>query len=388
MVFMASLKIGIAGKPNAGKSTLFSSITGTMVAIGNYAFTTIEPNEGVGFMDTRCPHIDLGKQCNPRHGRCENGVRYIPVLMVDVPGLIEGSSTGKGMGNGFMDSLRDTTAIINLLDPMGEDRAILTPDQLKAEAEQTEEEIVSWFSSRFSSDWDKLVRKYAQVKVPLEEIVLQKAGFFNIKLKDIRAILSRHSFPEEIVKWTDDDRKLFSRIVMSEIKPIIRVVNKGDLIENREEYLKEGFTIVSSDYELSLEKAFTAGLISNITDILATDKANEKQIGALSMIKASYDRGGMIRIFDVISDIIKNKLSRIVAYPVYDEGKWTDKDGNILPDAFIMTKSDTAEDLAFAVHTDIGNGFIRAINARSKMVIGRNYELQDSDVIRIVAKTK
>ncbi len=385
---MASLKIGIAGKPNAGKSTLFSSITGTMVAIGNYAFTTIEPNEGVGFMDTRCPHIDLNKKCNPRHGRCENGVRYVPVLMVDVPGLIEGSSTGKGMGNAFMDSLRDTTAIINLLDPVGEERNILSPDELKEEAEKTEEEIVSWFSSRFSSDWDKLVRKYAQVKVPLEDILLQKGGFFNLRLKDIREILSRHRFPDEIAKWTDDDRKEFSKVVMTEIKPIIRVVNKGDLIEKREDYVKNGFTIISSDYELSLEKAYSAGLISNLTDILPTEKANEKQRAALEMIRSSYEKGDMHRIFDVISDIIKNKLSRIVVYPVYDESKWTDKDGNVLPDAFIMTRGDTAEDLAFAVHTDIGNGFIRAINARSKMVIGRTYELQDSDVIRIVAKTK
>lgn len=385
---MASLKIGIAGKPNAGKSTLFSSITGTMVAIGNYAFTTIQPNEGVGFMDTRCPHIDLNKQCNPRHGRCENGVRYVPVLMVDVPGLIEGSSTGKGMGNAFMDSLRDTTAIINLLDPVGEERNILSPEELKEEAEKTEEEIVNWFSSRFSSDWDKLVRKYAQVKVPLEDILLQKGGFFNLKLKDIREILSRHRFPEEIAKWTDEDRKEFSRIVMQDIKPIIRVVNKGDLIEKREDYVKKGFTIISSDYELSLGKAYTAGLISNLTDIIPTEKANEKQRAALEMIRKGYEKGDMIRIFDVISDIIKNKLSRIVVYPVYDESKWTDKDGNVLPDAFIMTRGDTAEDLAFAVHTDIGNGFIRAINGRSKMVIGRTYELQDSDVIRIVARTK
>ncbi len=385
---MATLKIGIAGKPNAGKSTLFSSITGTMVAIGNYAFTTIEPNEGVGFMDTKCPHIDLGKTCNPRHGRCENGIRYVPVLMVDVPGLIEGSSTGKGMGNAFMDSLRDTTAIINLIDPMDDEKSLLSPEQLKIEAEKTEEEIISWFSSRFSSDWDKLVRKYAQVRVPLEEILLQKGGFFNLKLKDIRGILSRHHYPDEIAKWTEIERNDFSKTVMQEIKPIIRVVNKGDLIEHREQYLKENFTIISSEYELSLEKAYKGGLITNITDIIPTEKANEKQKNALETMRLDYESGAMKRIFDVISDIIKNRLSRIVVYPVYDETKWTDKDGNILPDAFIMAKGDNAEDLAYAVHTDIGDGFIRAINARTKMVIGRNYELQDSDVIRIVAKTK
>ena len=71
---MSAIKIGIAGKPNAGKSTLFSAITGTMVAIGNYAFTTTQPNDGIGFMDTVCPDTELGKPCNPRRGRCENGL--------------------------------------------------------------------------------------------------------------------------------------------------------------------------------------------------------------------------------------------------------------------------------------------------------------------------
>ena len=385
---MSSIKIGIAGKPNAGKSTLFSAITGTMVAIGNYAFTTTQPNDGIGFMDTVCPHLELGKPCNPRRGRCENGTRFIPVEMVDVPGLIEGSSEGKGMGNMFMDALRDTTAIINLLDPVSEEKRILSPEELIHDAESTENEIIRWFTSRFSSDWEKFSRKLSQSHITLEEALLQKAAFFNLKQRDIREILQRHHFTEDITKWGEDEKREFSSIVMSEIRPIIRVLNKGDLIENRNQYVDRGFVIISSDYELSIERAFNAGLIEGIKDIRPKEKANQKQKEAIQKMDTDYKSGSLSRIFDVLTDIIRKNLRKIVVYPVYDETKWCDKDGNVLPDAIIMSQGQTAEDLAYEVHTDIGEGFIRAINGRTKMILGRNYELKDSDVIRIIARTK
>jgi ribosome-binding ATPase YchF (GTP1/OBG family) len=384
---MSSLKIGIAGKPNAGKSTLFSAITGTMVAIGNYAFTTTEPKDGIGFMDTPCPHVEIKKQCIPRRGRCENGLRYVPVEMIDVPGLIEGSSEGKGMGNLFMDALRDTNAIINLINPVDENKNLITPQKAIEEAESIESEILKWFSSRFGSDWDKFIRKNAQTHGPLEEIILQKAAFFNLKQRDIREILQAHKFQDDISKWEEEDKFLFSSMVMQRIRPIIRIVNKGDLLDNREDFVKAGFMVISSDYELSIEKAFTSGLIKGIKDITCTEKPNEKQRIALKTIEKAYESGTLTRIFDVVTFIVKEKLKKIVVYPVYDESKWTDKEGNILPDAFLMDHEATSEDLAFEVHTEIGKGFIRAINGRNKMILGRNYILKDSDVIRIISKT-
>ena len=83
---------------------------------------------------------------------------------------------------------------------------------------------------------------------------------------------------------------------------------------------------------------------------------------------------------------MRKLLNLVVAYPVEDETHWTDKKGNVLPDAFLVPKGSTAKDLAFRVHTDLGKGFIRAINARTKMVVGHDYALQDGDVIKIVAR--
>jgi hypothetical protein len=379
--------IGITGKPNAGKSTLFSSLTETVVAIGDYPFTTVEPNKGIAYIKEKCPHLELGKECNPRRGKCLNGIRYIPVEVMDVPGLIEGASQGKGMGNQFMDSLREASAIINLISPVTDEKKLMSPEEISQVAEEVENEIFLWFSSRFGSDWERFSKKVSHLSIPDEEKILMKASFFGITLKDVRKILSITKMNDNVSIWGEDQIMEFTKAVLSLIRPIKRVVNKGDLIEDVQELKKMGFHVISADYELSIMKAFKSGIIKDMNTLEAADKASLRQKEALDTIRSSYESGKLHRISDVISQIVKTDLQKIVVYPVYDENKWTDKDGNILPDAFLMEQGDTAEDLAFKIHTDIGRGFIRAINGRTKMVLGRSYELKDGDIIRIVAKT-
>jgi hypothetical protein len=73
-------------------------------------------------------------------------------------------------------------------------------------------------------------------------------------------------------------------------------------------------------------------------------------------------------------------------YPVEDEGHLTDHDGHVLPDAFLLRRGSTARDLAYKVHTDLGDNFIRAIDARTHRVVGHDHPLKDGDVMTIVAK--
>ena len=89
----------------------------------------------------------------------------------------------------------------------------------------------------------------------------------------------------------------------------------------------------------------------------------------------------------LLSEVVFGTLSRKVAYPVQDESHWVDGDGNILPDAILVPEGTTAKGLAYEVHSDLGDGFIRAVDARKSMVIGADYEVQDGDVISIYAKT-
>ncbi|MCL4350477.1 MAG: 50S ribosome-binding GTPase [Candidatus Thermoplasmatota archaeon] len=380
------ITVGIAGKPNAGKSTLFSAMTGTTVAIGDYQFTTTETTRGVSYIVTKCPHLELKHECSPKHGKCFSGRRYVPVDVLDIPGLIEGSGQGKGMGNQFMDSIRGASAMINLINPFNQEKERIPVDQLTNEAQEVENEIIIWFASRLGSEWEKFCRKVSHMNGPLEEKLIQKVGFFGIGQPEIRKILNSGNFPELLNSWGNDEMTEFSRTAMTVIRPMERVVNKGDLIHDTSELINSGLRVISADYELSIQRAYSLGLIIDMDSIEPTPKANEKQSLALEKIRNEYRAGKLVRIQDVLTDLVKNRMENIVVYPVYDDGKWCDKDGNILPDAFIMKKGETALDLAFAVHTDIGNGFIRAVDGRTRMILGKTHELKDSDVIRVVSR--
>lgn len=114
--------IGCVGKPSVGKSTFFNAVCEKSSAkVGNYPFTTIEPNTGVTFYRAPCPCVAHGKakECSPRYGRCVDGTRFIPVKLLDVAGLVPGASEGAGLGNKFLDDLRHADVLMHILDVSG-----------------------------------------------------------------------------------------------------------------------------------------------------------------------------------------------------------------------------------------------------------------------------
>jgi ribosome-binding ATPase YchF (GTP1/OBG family) len=81
-------------------------------------------------------------------------------------------------------------------------------------------------------------------------------------------------------------------------------------------------------------------------------------------------------------------LNGVVVYPVEDENKFSDKNGNVLPDAFVLPRGSTAKDLAGKIHSDLAESFLYAMDAKRKTRLGAEYELKDGDVIKIVATSR
>jgi len=93
---------------------------------------------------------------------------------------------------------------------------------------------------------------------------------------------------------------------------------------------------------------------------------------------------GLARLLDTV---LFDRLDRIVVYPVQDETHWVDGEGRVLPDAFVVPQGIHAKALASHVHTDLGAGFIRGVDGRTRRVVGADHELADGDVLKIHAKT-
>ncbi|TAL47942.1 hypothetical protein EPN87_01810, partial [archaeon] len=107
--------IGLVGKPSSGKSSFFKAATMIDVKISAVPFTTIEPNVGMAYVVVDCPEKEMGVKCNPRTGYCRDGKRFVPVKLVDVGGLIPGSHEGRGIGNKFLDDIRQASVLVQVV---------------------------------------------------------------------------------------------------------------------------------------------------------------------------------------------------------------------------------------------------------------------------------
>jgi ribosome-binding ATPase YchF (GTP1/OBG family) len=394
-------QLGVVGKPNVGKSTFFAAATLAPAQIANYPFTTIEANRGVGFVKSKCPHVDFHVECTPRNSRCEDGVRFVAVEMIDVAGLVPGAHEGKGMGNKFLDDLRQANALINVVDASGctDAEGNVCPGGTRDPLEDVrflESEIDQWMAGILGKGWGRMAKRTEAEGTKAETLLTEKYAGLGITDAVIKQALKMAPVPEKFSKWTQEDLMMFSTQLRKQSKPMIIAANKADIApqSNMTKLMELPGCIViptAAEYELGLRRAAKAGLISyipgarefSITDPSKLNAAQKKGLEKVAEFLAKSEAGTGVQ--HCVEQAFFKLLDMIVVYPVEDEGKLTDKDGRVLPDAFLLKRGSTAKDMAFKVHTDLGKKFIRAINARTRRVIGAEYELQDGDVIKIVA---
>jgi hypothetical protein len=390
--------IGVIGKPNVGKSTFFKSATLSEVLIANYPFATIKPNHGIGYVKIDCIDKELNTQCNPREGFCINHIRFVPVELMDVAGLVPGASEGKGLGNQFLDDLRQADAFIHVIDLSGKTNAEGKPtsnyypgDDIKF----LEKEIDLWYSAILRKVWKTFSRTIESTKENFVQAVTKQFTGLKVTEDDVKRIILKLKLNvEHPTKWTEEDIFNFASCLRKETKPMIIAANKIDLEESHEnlERIKKEFDYpiiaCSADSELALKEASKAGLIEYIpgeNNFKILKDLNPKQKLALDKIKKLLDEYKSTGVQDVLNYVVFDLLKYIAVFPA-GANKLADSKGNILPDCYLMPGNTTALDFAFKLHTDLGNNFVKAIDVRTKKVVGKDHVLKNRDGIEILTR--
>lgn len=398
------MQIGLLGKANVGKSTFFAAATETSVATGNFPFTTIEPNVGVAYVrvDCACKHFGIAPR-DHKNQYCVDGIRFIAVKLVDVAGLVPGAHQGKGLGNQFLDDARQADALIHVVDIAGttdiegQSVAVGSHDPLKDVAFVTNE-FEQWFRQILDREWDKLAREVEMKTTKLSQAIANRFSGLGISDLVIQGVIQKlgliNTKPQD---WSDDNLKDFIRGIRMEAKPILIAANKADLcggdVDNITKKISEYKVVLcSAETELVLKKASKAGLIDYVagqSNFAIRDETNLKaeQKKALGVVSSVLDKLGDTGtgVQAALNYAVFDLLNMLVVYPVEDETKLCNKDGDVLPDAKLVRAGSTARDLAGQVHADIAKGFLFGINCKSKQRVGADYVLQDGDVIKIVS---
>lgn len=397
------MEVGVVGKPNVGKSTFFNALTLLDVPIAPYPFTTIEPNRGLAAVRMLCPHREKDQPCTPGNAKCVDGTRWIPVALVDVPGLVPGAHLGKGLGHKFLDDLRAADGFLQVVDLSGTTDAegrIVAAGSHDPAAEVTwlEEELVTWIAEILGRGFEREARSVELEGRKVEEFLATRLTGLSVASSAIQTALRHGSLDRAHPSaWTQEQRTQLARELLRAAKPRLVVANKADRSTApdarslAERLAPVPVTPTSADAELTLRRAARAGMVEYRPGDAAFQlapgaKLSTAQQRALDEIQNVLRRWGSTGVQQALETMVFDRLGRIVVFPVEDEAHWTDGRGRLLPDAFLVPAGTTARAVAYRVHTDLGENFVRAIDGRSHRALAADHPVDPGAVLRIVSR--
>ncbi|MBD3262383.1 MAG: redox-regulated ATPase YchF [Candidatus Altiarchaeales archaeon] len=387
------MELGVVGKPNVGKSTFYRAATLAQAEVASFPFTTIKPNLGVGYVSSPCPCAKFDLKCSPRNSLCRRGLRFTPVKIVDVAGIVPGAHRGRGLGNQFLDDLRQAHVLIHVIDVSGKTDENGEPtknhDPLR-DASFLSEEIDLWFAAIIKRNLDKIRNKVRQKTGSLAALLSEQLSGLGVSEDSVKASLKKLGV-EGACDLTDQQIRKFASLIRSENKPIIVAANKIDLDEGNFKRLKQDVDAVAvcAEAELALREANQANLIEYVpgtSHFKLLDGLSDKQKEALDFVeKEVLDKHQSTGVQKILNKAVFQLLGYVTVYPVENEHKLCDSSGAVLPDSYLMPPNSTVLDLAYKIHTSIGENFGGAIDVASKKKVGKDHTLSEGDVIKIIS---
>ena len=399
------LTIAIVGKTNVGKTTLFNAATLLNAEISSYPFTTKESNVGTAYVCDACVCKELGVEDNPLNSACIEGWRYVPVRLLDIPGLIKDAWVGRGLGNKFLSVIGQADALIHVVDASGSvdaDGELTQPGSGNPVQDvlDTEMEIERWIADIITHNRQLIIREAASSSPP-KAMTMALSGIKARLPQVVQALknseLEEVPFPE----WDLDKTLQFTASLLPLIKPTIIIANKMDLpiAEDNLEMLTKYFShslvaACSAEAELALRRAEKMGLLQYTPGqekfrIVDNDRLTPAQRRALDYVEqrvmARWLRTG---IQQALNTVVFKLLKTNMVYPVSDEQHYMDHHQNVLPDVFLMPDGSTPLDLARSVHSRLAETYVVAIDAKTGMRLPKDYNLRHRDVIKIMTQPR
>ena len=319
---------------------------------------------------------------------------------MDVAGLVEGASEGKGLGNEFLNDLTSADALIHIVDISGETDA--GGKETKGynpvnDIKMLENELDLWYLGILNKVWKGFARAVQQTKQELHKAIAKQFSGLKVNEEDVKRILIKGGYnAEKPNEWSEEELRKFCHEIRHLTKPMLIAANKCDRPDSASNLkkLKEAYPELmiipcSADSELSLRLAGNAGLIEYIPgekDFKVLKELNSKQKEALDLIKKNVlNIYGSTGVQEVLNKSVFELLKYIAIFPA-GVHKLADSKGNILPDCFLLPSGSTALDFAYAVHTDLGKNFIKAIDVRTKQAVGKEHKLKHRDGLEIITR--
>ncbi|KAL3479786.1 P-loop containing nucleoside triphosphate hydrolase protein [Aspergillus californicus] len=225
--------IGLVGKPSSGKSTTLNSLTDASSKIGNFPFTTIDPQRAIGYLqiDCACKRYGVSDKCKPNYGGCTDGKRSVPIELLDVAGLVPGAHQGRGLGNKFLDDLRQADALIHVVDVSGttdqEGKATRGYDPSQ-DIEWLRSEIVRWVLGNLMQKWGSIKRRHMSIKATAVETLQIQFSGYGSSPSTVARVLDKMGMKEPLELWSEETIEKVVQNFIDEKFPTVFALNKID----------------------------------------------------------------------------------------------------------------------------------------------------------------